>query len=187
MNTVSRKPHFGHPARHFASFGSSGEARRFPTAHHYERMSMRCQWQDCIVRWAQSGSAMWHSWMGCRGLAGGEGWQQSQRPIEGRRLGTRLALVLLPFHGMGRRRLLLLWYWLNGGIISEELERGGLLSPSYAPFSLLMAIMSTSANALLFCGIGCCSYIFLQWSFLSENVAWPWKMSHILSMGRILW
>lgn len=114
MNTVSRKPHFGHPARHFISFETSGGARPFPNAHHYERMSMRCKWQGCIVRWAQSGSAMWHSWMGCRGLAGGEGWQHPQRPIEGlqTRYKTGTGPPSLPWDG--RRRLLLGTDWMEG-------------------------------------------------------------------------
>lgn len=114
MNTVSRKPHFGHPARHFISFETSGRSRPFPTAHHYERMSMRCKWQGCIVRWAQSGSAMWHSWMGCRGLAGGEGWQHPQRPIEGlqTRYKTGTGPPSLPWDG--RRRLLLGTDWMEG-------------------------------------------------------------------------
>lgn len=99
MNTVSRKPHFGHPARHFISFETSGRARPFPDAHHHERMSMRCQWQGHIVRWEQSGSAMWHSWMGCRGWLGEEDGSIHKSPLKDCRLGTSLALVLLPFHG----------------------------------------------------------------------------------------
>lgn len=100
MNTVSRKPHFGHPTRHFISFETSGGAQPFPNAHHYECMSMRCKWQGSIVRWTQSGSATWHSWMGCRGLSGGKARSIHKDPLKDCRLGTRLALVLLPFHGM---------------------------------------------------------------------------------------
>lgn len=76
------------------------------TLMHYERMSMRCKWQGYIVRWAPSGSAMWHSWMGCRGLAGGKDGSSHNGPLKGCRRGTRLALVLLPFQD-SRRRLLL--------------------------------------------------------------------------------
>lgn len=114
MNTVSRKPHFGHPARHFISFETSGRARPFPDAHHHERMSMRCQWQGRIVRWEQSGSAMWHSWMGCRGLAGGGGWQRPQKPIEGlqTRYKSGTGPPSLPWDS--RRRLLLGTAWMVG-------------------------------------------------------------------------
>lgn len=110
MNTVSRKPHFGHPAWHFISFETSGRAQPFPNAHHYERMSMRCKWQGCIVRWAQSGSVMWHLWMGSRG----EGWQHPQRPIEGlqTRYKTGTGPPSLPWDG--RRRLLLGTDWIEG-------------------------------------------------------------------------
>lgn len=100
MNTVSRKPHFGHPTRHFISFESSGGAQPFPAAHYYECMSMRCKWQGCFVRRAHSGRATWHHWMGCRGLSGGKERNTHKEPLRERGRGTRLAPVLLPFHAM---------------------------------------------------------------------------------------
>lgn len=88
------------------------EHGRSPVERHFECMSMRCKWQECIVRWALSGSAMWHSWMGCRGWLGGEDGSIYKGPLKGCRLGTRLALVLLPFHGMaGGGHCLVLSEW----------------------------------------------------------------------------
>lgn len=100
MNTVSRKPHFGHPTRHFISFERSGGAQPFPAAHHYECMSMRCKWQGCFVRRAHSGRATWHHWMGCRGLSGGKQRNTHKEALRERGRGARLAPVLLPFHAV---------------------------------------------------------------------------------------
>lgn len=134
MNTVSRKPHFGHPTRHFISFESSGGAQPFPAAHHYECMSMRCKWQGCFVRRAHSGRATWLHWMGCRGLSGGKEHNTHKEPLRERGRGTRLAPVLLPFYAMagggrylvpnewtdyrrrigGRRFIITILYYLDG-------------------------------------------------------------------------
>lgn len=100
MNTVSRKPHFGHPAQHFISFETSGRARPFPDAHHYERMSMRCKWQgvhcemgaewECHVTLLNGAAGGW---------PGGKDGSVHKGPLKDCKLGTRLALVLLPLHG----------------------------------------------------------------------------------------
>lgn len=113
------------------------EAQPFPDAHHYERMSMRYKWQESIVRWltlpewAAGGLAAW----------GGERMVASTKTHwRTCRLGTSLALVLLPFHGTAGGGCCLVlterrdYFWKN--------RRGGLWSPWNTSFTLLMAMMS---------------------------------------------
>lgn len=112
MNTVTRKPHFGHPVRHFISFETSGRSRPFPI---HITMSA-CQWG------ANDRGALWDGRrveMPCDtpewaagGWLGGEDGSTHKGPLKDCRLGTRLALLLLPFHGMaggGCRLVLTEW------------------------------------------------------------------------------
>lgn len=122
MNTVSRKPHFGHPARHFISFETSGRARPFPDAHHHERMSMRCQWQGALWDGSRVGVPCDTPEWAAGGWLGEEDGSIHKSPLKDCRLGTSLALVLLPFHGTagGGCCLVLPEWWDYFGRIGER-------------------------------------------------------------------
>lgn len=117
MNTVSRKSHFGHPVQHFISFESGGRAQPSPDAHHYKSMSMRCKWQGCIVRLAvPCDTSEWVAGV-CRGKDG----SIHKAPLKDCKLGRRLALVLLPFHGTaGGGCSLVLTEWNNSFTTGER-------------------------------------------------------------------
>lgn len=59
-----------------------------------------CQWgaNDKAALW--DGSAMWHSWMDCRGCRGGKEFSIHKDPLRDCRVGTKLAVVLIHFDGM---------------------------------------------------------------------------------------
>lgn len=194
MNTVSRKPHFGHPTRHFISFETSGGAQPFPNSHHYECMSMRCKWQGCIVRWAHSGSATWHSWMGCRGLSGGEGVQRPQRPIEGlqTRYKTGTGPPSLPWDG--RRRLLLGTDWMEGLSWKnwrEEVYYHHVTLPSFCRW-LLCPLLHIHCCLMWFTtasyshSVGCCVFCTIN-HHKSYDIKWViemWFIFFLLSIGQ---
>lgn len=175
MNTVSRKPHFGHPTRHFISFETSEGAQPFPNAHHYECMSMRCKWQGCIVRWAKSGSATWRSWMSCQGLSGGKECSIHNDPLRDCRLGTRLALVLLPFHGgAGGGCCLVLAEWRD--YLRRIGERRFIIVMLHFLHYVDGLIMSTSAHTPLswftlnlLHSLGCCVSCTIKLSYCHET------------------
>lgn len=99
------------------SFESGGRAQPSPDAHHYKSMSMRCKWQGCIVRLAvPCDTSEWVAGV-CRGKDG----SIHKAPLKDCKLGRRLALVLLPFHGTaGGGCSLVLTEWNNSFTTGER-------------------------------------------------------------------